>query len=91
MLQSMLPAPASLSQLALVFANSLTTQSRRGGELAEFQLRLDAAFLSLFRKAQSQRAEQGDATTSTEWLTTRQLPIGKDWIPVHNLNLYARG
>jgi len=52
--------------------------------LSELQLRLDTALLSLFRKAQSQRAEQGDTTTSTEWLTTWQLPIGKDWISVHN-------
>jgi len=45
---------------------------------------LDAPFLSLFRKAQSQGAEQSDAATGTEWLTTWQLPIGKDWISVHN-------
>ena len=88
MLESVLPASlqaqVSLSQQALVFANSLTTQSARGDELSELQLRLDTAFLSLFRKAQSQRAEQSDATTGTEWLTTRQLPVGKDWISVHN-------
>jgi hypothetical protein len=41
-------------------------------------------FLSLFRKAQSQRAKKSDATTSREWLATWQLPIGKDWISVHN-------
>src|SRR5205823_14490558 len=79
-----LQTPASLSQLALGFANSLATQSPRGGKLRELQLRLDTAFLSLFRKAQSERAEQSDATMSTKWLTTRQLPVGKDWISVHN-------
>src|SRR5438876_2048622 len=47
-----------LSQLALGFANSLATQSPRGDELSELQLRLDTALLSLFRKTQSKRAEQ---------------------------------
>jgi hypothetical protein len=32
--------------------------------LPEFQLRFDAAFLSLFRKTQSQGAKESDATTA---------------------------
>jgi hypothetical protein len=86
-----LQTPTFLSQPVLVLAHALTTQSPRGDELSEFQLRLDTAFLSLFCKAQSQRAEQSDATTGTEWLTTRQLPIGKDGISVHNSCRYAVG
>ena len=39
------------------FLLTLKRGSLRSAELSELQLRLDAAFLSLFRKAQSQRAE----------------------------------
>jgi hypothetical protein len=69
--------------MALGFAHALRPESR-GGKLRELQLRLDAAFVGLLRKAQSQRAEQSNAATGTERLATRQLPIGKDWISVHN-------